>query len=166
MQTNYLSIFFLITFLDFSVQENTNEIKNQNIGIKDINDFKDLNKKEEYDLNEVDSLLNNMTEIYENRLSNLSETINQLLDFKEMINRKQEENQIINGMINEIKLLKKEYKRNFNLTFILFGLFICINIIFAIYDCINKNKIKATSNGYRRAYEEQYYNQNNQISIE
>ena len=163
MQTNYLSIFFLITFLDFSVQENTNEIKNQNIGIKDINDFKDLNKKEEYDLNEVDSLLNNMTEIYENRLSNLSETINQLLDFKEMVNRKQEENQIINGMINDLRLLKKEYTRNLNFSFMLFGLFLFINIIFSIYDCINKNKKKATNQGYRRATEDQGFNQ---ISIE
>ena len=98
MQTNYFSIILIFTFLDFSFQENSNETINKNIGIKTINNNKGLIRKELLLLNQIDLLLTNMTEIYENRLSNLSEKINQLLDFKELINRKQEDKQIINGM--------------------------------------------------------------------
>ena len=163
MQTNFLSFFLIFSFFDFCFQENTNEKIDKNIGPKEINNNKDLSRKEDRFLNEIDSLLNNMTEIYENRLSNLSEKINQLLDFKELINRKLEDKQIINGMINDLRLLKKEYTRNLNFSFMLFGLFLFINIIFSIYDCINKNKKKATNQGYRRATEDQGFNQ---ISIE
>ena len=161
MQTNYLPIFLILTFMDFSLEENANEVKNINIDNKTIN-IKGLSRKEESSLNEVDSLLKNMNQIYENRLSNLNQKINQLLDFKEMINKKQEETRIVNGLINDLKLLKREYSRNMNFTYILFGLFLCINIIFSIYDCINKSNIKRSHHGYRRTNEEQ----NNQISIE
>ena len=136
MQTNFLSFYLIFTFFDFCFQENTNEKIDKNIGPKEINNNKDLSRKEDRFLNEIDSLLNNMTEIYENRLSNLSEKINQLLDFKELINRKLEDKQIINGMINDLRLLKKEYTRNLNFSFMLFGLFLFINIIFSIYDFI------------------------------
>ena len=163
MQTNYLSIILIFTFLDFSFQENTNETINKNIDIEAINNNKGLSRKEELLLNEIDLLLTNMTEIYENRLSNLSEKINQLLDFKELINRKQEDKQIINGMIKDLKLLKKEYTRNLNFTFMLFGLFLFINIIFSIYDYINKRNKKPNHQGYHKTTEEQDFNQ---ISIE
>ena len=82
MQTNYLSFFLLFSILDFSFQENAIETKTKNI------DIKGFSRKEEHLLSEIDSLLNNMTKTYENRLSNISERINQLLDFKEMINKK------------------------------------------------------------------------------
>ena len=124
MQTNYLSFFLLFSILDFSFQENAIETKTKNI------DIKGLSRKEEHLLSEIDSLLNNMTKTYENRLSNISERINQLLDFKEMINKKQEDKQIINGIIDNIKLLKKEYRRNMNFTYMLFGLFLCIILFF------------------------------------
>ena len=102
MQTNYLSFCLFFTILGFSFQENTIETKNKNADIKTFNDIKGLSRKEEHLLNEIDLLLNNMTETYENRLSNLSERINKLIDLREMINRKQEDKQIINGMINDI----------------------------------------------------------------
>ena len=163
MQTNYFSIILIFTFLNFSFQENSNETINKNIDIKTINNNKGLIRKEVRLLNEIDLLLTNMTEIYENRLSNLSEKINQLLDFKELINRKQEDKQIINGMINDLKLLKKEYTRNLNFTFMLVGLFLFTNIIFSIYDCINKRNKKPNHQGYHKTTEEQDFNQ---ISIE
>ena len=105
-----------------------------------------------------------MTKTYENRLSNISERINQLLDFKEMINKKQEDKQIINGMIDNIKLLKKEYRRNMNLTYMLFGLFLCIIIFFSSLGRISKRKSKRIPYGYRGTIEGQ--NIINQISIE
>ena len=164
MKTNYLNLFLLFAILDFSFQENAIETKNKNFDIQTGNDIKGLSRKEEYLLNRIDSLLINMTETYENRLSKLSERINQLLDFKDLINRKQEDKQIINRMINDIKLLKKDYKRNLNITFVLLGVFLCIIIFFSFSDRISKNKIKRIPHGYRAAFEEQ--NITNQISIE
>ena len=164
MQTNYLSFCLFFTILGFSFQENTIETKNKNADIKTFNDIKGLSRKEEHLINEIDSLLNNMTETYENRLSNLSERINKLIDFREMINRKQEDKQIINGMINDIKLLKKEYKRNMNFTYMLFGVFLCIIIFFSFSGRISKNNFKRIPYGYRGAIEGQ--NITNQISIE
>ena len=158
MQTNYLSFFLLFSILDFSFQENAIETKTKNI------DIKGLSRKEEHLLSEIDSLLNNMTKTYENRLSNISERINQLLDFKEMINKKQEDKQIINGIIDNIKLLKKEYRRNMNFTYMLFGLFLCIILFFTSLGRISKRKSKRIPLGYRGAIEGQ--NINNQISIE
>ncbi len=158
MQTNYLSFFLLFSILDFSFQENAIETKTKNI------DIKGLSRKEEHLLSEIDSLLNNMTKTYENRLSNISERINQLLDFKEMINKKQEDKQIINGIIDNIKLLKKEYRRNMNFTYMLFGLFLCIILFFSSLGRISKRKSKRIPLGYRGAIEGQ--NINNQISIE
>ena len=158
MQTNYLSFFLLFSILDLSFQENAIETKTKNI------DIKGLSRKEEHLLSEIDSLLNNMTKTYENRLSNISERINQLLDFKEMINKKQEDKQIINGIIDNIKLLKKEYRRNMNFTYMLFGLFLCIIIFFSSFGRISKRKSKRIPLGYRGAIEGQ--NINNQISIE
>ena len=140
-------------------------------------DLKLLSKKEEtkiYDevkiLNEIDSMVKKITKTYESDLFNLTQRINSIisstLNTQNEINKKAESEKItIENMLNEMRLLKEDYKKNMNYTYILCGIIFLIFIIFCFIDYLRKdNQPIPIPSGYHKTIEEQ--NVNNQLSIE
>ena len=173
----YLNFILFYSFIVSSLAANLN---NKNINIfKKRRYSNSLSRKEEkkqnnqYDeikvLNEIDSLINNITGKYENELLNLTLKINNIINSSldtqnEIIKRTESEKIIINSMLNDIKLLKQKYKQNMFHTYILGGIIIITFLLFCIIDYLKKDNIQTIgSSGYKKAIEEQ--NTSNQISI-
>ena len=173
----YLNFILFYSFIVSSLAANLN---NKNINIfKKRRYSNSLSRKEEkkqnsqYDeikvLNEIDSLINNITGKYENELLNLTLKINNIINSSldtqnEIIKRAESEKIIINSMLNDIKLLKQKYKQNMFHTYILGGIIIITFLLFCIIDYLKKDNIQTIgSSGYKKAIEEQ--NTSNQISI-
>ena len=169
-----------ILFYSFIVSSLAGNLNNKNINIfKKRRYSNSLSRKEEkkqnsqYDeikvLNEIDSLINNITGKYENELLNLTLKINNIINSSldtqnEIIKRAESEKIIINSMLNDIKLLKQKYKQNMFHTYILGGIIIITFLLFCIIDYLKKDNIQTIgSSGYKKAIEEQ--NTSNQISI-
>ena len=171
-----------ILFYSFIVSSLAGNLNNKNINIfkkRRYSNSNSLSRKEEkkqnsqYDeikvLNEIDSLINNITGKYENELLNLTLKINNIINSSldtqnEIIKRTESEKIIINSMLNDIKLLKQKYKQNMFHTYILGGIIIVTFLLFCIIDYLKKDNIQTIgSSGYKKATEEQ--NTSNQISI-
>ena len=173
----YLNCIVLFCFIISSLEENL--YNNNKYRVKKGRYLNSLSKKEETSksnqndelkiLNEINSLINNITTKYENELLNLTLKINNIINTSldtqnEIIKRAESEKLMINRMVNDIKLLKEKYKKNMNHTYIMGGIIVLTFLMFCIIDCLKKdNSQTLVSSGYNKAIEGQ--SNNNQISI-
>ena len=165
---------FIFINLETNIYGQNIFVNNNNISDKDNNSL--LNQKEEKltdeakILQELNILINNITIKYENKLLNLTNKINKILNYSldkqnEIIQRANSEKQIINKMMSEINLLKEKYNRNKNITYILIIIIIIIFLFFSIMDYLSNNYNPGYAlSGYHKANEGQ--KNNNQLSID
>ena len=108
-----------------------------------------------------------ISEIFEERIFNLTYKMNEVIknavDFKEEISNKTEyEKEIINNMLEEIKILKKKYKRDIIFTYLIGAL-----ILFTFFILYYNDYIIIRRRNKDFAYHRPEQNQNsNQIDIE
>ena len=186
MKLNFLLYFLLSFFIYLTSEENAinrnnikiiNTIKNKNLKQSIFNTF--LSRKEEknisnddnnktYDDNnktliEIDSLINNITEKFENQIYNLTIKINKMINSSleaqnELIKKTRDEKILINGLLDDIKLLKERNKQNMKFTFIICIVIFIIFFIFCIFDYLRRQKTISSLAGYQKAREEQKTN--------
>ena len=175
----YNSLENTIKYLNKFGKKNNNKkvsFNNKNYWKKDLN-F--LSKKEERNIlanineekiiKEIDLIIKNITKNYENEIFNLSEKINYIinstLDTQNATNQREEsEKKEIDNLLTEINLLKENYKKNMNYTYILCGIIFIIFIFFFILDLLKKSSQQVPAfSGYEKAIDSK--NTNNQLSI-
>ena len=175
----YNSLENTIKYLNKFGKKNNNKkvsFNNKDYWKKDLN-F--LSKKEERNIlanineekiiKEIDLIIKNITKNYENEIFNLSEKINYIinstLDTQNATNQREEsEKKEIDNLLTEINLLKENYKKNMNYTYILCGIIFIIFIFFFILDLLKKGSQQVPAfSGYEKAIDSK--NTNNQLSI-
>ena len=175
----YNSLENTIKYLNKFGKKNNNKkvsFNNKDYWKKDLN-F--LSKKEERNIlanineekiiKEIDLIIKNITKNYENEIFNLSEKINYIinstLDTQNATNQREEsEKKEIDNLLTEINLLKENYKKNMNYTYILCGIIFIIFIFFFILDLLKKSSQQVPAfSGYEKAIDSK--NTNNQLSI-
>ena len=117
---------------------------------------------------EIDLLVNNISEKYENEIFNLTLKIDNIINASlgaqnEIIQKSKSEKIMINKMLNDIKLLKEKYNQNIIHTYILCGIIIALLLFFCVIDFLKKGNSSFIPSGYHKTIEDQ--NNNNQITI-
>ena len=175
MKLNFLLYFLLSFFIYLTSEESAinkndikliNSIKNKNLKKSIFKTF--LSRKEEKKisnddnktLNEIDFLINNITEKFENQIYNLTIKINKMINSSleaqnELIKKTRDEKILINGLLDDIKLLKERNKRNIEFTYIIGIIIFIIFFIFCIFDYLKKYRTTSSPSGYQKALEEQ-----------
>ena len=134
------------------------------------------NKEEQMKLDYIKKQINasnfenavfNITNLFQNQLINLTGKINDLiksgLENQEQIIAKAESEQLlIRDMLSEINVLKKRYKRNMIISYVIGVIILCTFFIFCYSDHLNKRKTRKYA-GYKNPVSD---NENNQIDIE
>ena len=183
MKLNFIFYFLLCSFFYFSFEENTNNIsyikiinaiKNKNL--KKILNNALLSRKEEKNatidenqlINEIDSLVNNIAEKFENQIYNLTIKINKIINSSlqtqnDIIKRTRDEKNMINELLKDIKLLKEKNRQNMQYTYIIGIIIFIIFFIFCIFDYLKKYKTQSLPIGYRKTQDG--IKVNNQLDI-
>ena len=178
MKIIFLYFYLISSFIYISLEENIfrkNKFDNNNSISERNNDLLLSQKEEKLNdetkiLQEMNVFVNSITKKYENKLFNLTNKINNILNSSlekqnEIIQRVNSENQVINKMLNEIKLLKEKYNRSRKHTYILIIIIIILFLFFSFMGYLTNNYNQGYAiSGYHKANEG--HKSNNQLSID